>query len=98
MCIASNQIKSNQILFKVGNVHLNEKKISKNLFSSLYTITNNSKLYIYINLSILVHHCEIEHDHQMKIYLVSFRSTAFYCNLVYLLQRHFGSCHFLIWF
>ncbi len=28
-----NQIKSNQILFKVGNVHLKEKKISKKLFT-----------------------------------------------------------------
>ncbi len=27
------QIKSNQILFKVGNVHLKEKKISKKLFT-----------------------------------------------------------------
>ncbi len=38
----SNQIKSNQILFKVSNVHLKEKKIGK----KLYSITNNNKLYI----------------------------------------------------
>ncbi len=30
--------------------------------------------------------------------LVSFRSTAFYSNLVHILKRHFGRCHFLIWF
>ncbi len=42
----SNQIKSSQILFKVGNVLLNEKKISKKLFTRLYSITNNNKLYI----------------------------------------------------
>ncbi len=42
----SNQIKSNQILFKVSNVHLKEYKISKKLFSRLYSITNNNKLYI----------------------------------------------------
>ncbi len=39
-------IKSNQILFKVGNVHLKEKKICKKLFTRLYSITNNNKLYI----------------------------------------------------
>ncbi len=44
--IAINQIKSNQIIFKVGNVHLKEKKISKKLFTRLYSITNNNKLYI----------------------------------------------------
>ncbi len=45
------------------------------------------------------HHCEIEHDHQMKILmLVSFRSTAFYSNLVHILQRYLGPCHVLIWF
>ncbi len=53
--------------------------------------------YIF-ELSILVHHCEIEHDHEWKYILVSFRSTAFYSNLVHILQRHFGPCHFLIWF
>ncbi len=42
----SNQIKSNQILFKFTNVHLKEKKISKKLFTRLYSITNNYKLYI----------------------------------------------------
>ncbi len=42
----SNQIKSNQILFKVSNVHLKEKKISKKLFTQPYSITNNNKLYI----------------------------------------------------
>ncbi len=42
----SNQIKSNQILFKVGNVHLKKRKISKKLFTRLYTITNKNKLYI----------------------------------------------------
>ncbi len=41
--IKSNQVKSN--LFKVGNVHLKEKKISKKLFTQLYSITNNNKLY-----------------------------------------------------
>ncbi len=35
----SNQIKSNQILFKMKNVHLKEKNISKKLFTRLYTIT-----------------------------------------------------------
>ncbi len=49
-------------------------------------------------LSILVHHYEIEHDHQWKYILVSFRSIAFFRNLVYILQRHVGACHFLIWF
>ncbi len=39
--------KSNQILFKFGNVHLKEKKISKKLFTRLYSITNNNKLYIW---------------------------------------------------
>ncbi len=34
----SNQIKSNQILFKVGNVHLKEKKISKILFAGAILI------------------------------------------------------------
>ncbi len=29
---------------------------------------------------------------------MSFRSTAFYSNLVHILQRHFSPCHFLIWF
>ncbi len=29
---------------------------------------------------------------------MSFRSTAFYSNLVHILQRHLGPCHFLIWF
>ncbi len=43
----SNQIKSNQILFKVGNLHLKEKKISKKLYTPLYSITNNNKLYIW---------------------------------------------------
>ncbi len=32
---SSNQIKSNQILFKVRNVHLKEKKINKKLFTGL---------------------------------------------------------------
>ncbi len=41
------QIKSNQILFIVGNVHLKENKISKKLFTWLYSITNNNKLYIW---------------------------------------------------
>ncbi len=45
--IKSNQIKSNQILFKVSNVHLKEKKISKKLFTWLYSIPNNNKLYIW---------------------------------------------------
>ncbi len=40
--------KSNQILFKVGNVHLKEKrKISKKVFTRLYSITNNNELYIW---------------------------------------------------
>ncbi len=56
-------LKSNQIVFKVGNVHLKEKKISNKLFTQLYSITNNNKLLF--DLSMLVHHCEIEHDHQM---------------------------------
>ncbi len=43
-----NQIKSNQILFKVVNVHLKEMKISKKLFTQLYSITNNNKLYIWL--------------------------------------------------
>ncbi len=38
--------KSNKILFKVSNVHLKEKKISKKLFTRLYSTTNNNKLYI----------------------------------------------------
>ncbi len=29
---------------------------------------------------------------------MSFRSTAFYSNLVHILQRHLGYVHFLIWF
>ncbi len=41
------QIKSNQILFKVDNVHLKDKTINKKLFTWLYTITNNNKLYIW---------------------------------------------------
>ncbi len=40
------QIKSNQVLFKVSNVHLKEKKISRKLFTRLYSIANNNKLYI----------------------------------------------------
>ncbi len=40
--LKSNQIKSNQLLFKVGNAHLKEKK----LFTRLYSINNNNKLYI----------------------------------------------------
>ncbi len=42
----ANQIKSksNQILFKVDNILLKEKKISKKLFTRLYSITNNNKL------------------------------------------------------
>ncbi len=42
----SNQIKSNQILLKIGNIHLKEKKISKKIFTELYSITFNNKLYI----------------------------------------------------
>ncbi len=44
--LVSNQIKSNQIWFKVGNVHLKEKKISKKLFTRRYSITVNNKLHI----------------------------------------------------
>ncbi len=43
----SNQIKSNQILFKDCNVYLKEKKISKKLFTRLYSISNSNKLYIW---------------------------------------------------
>ncbi len=86
-------IKSNQILFKVGNVHLKEKKISKKLFTRLYSITNNNKIYIwfkYFGTSLW--------NRTWKYILVSFRSAAFYSNLVHILQRQFGPCHFLIWF
>ncbi len=38
--------KSNQILFKVSNVLLKQKKINNKLFTRLYSITNNNKLYI----------------------------------------------------
>ncbi len=91
-------IKSNQIKFYLKSAMCiwKKRKISKKLFARLYSITNNNKLYI--DLSILVHHCEIEHDHKWKYILVRFRSTAFYSNLVYILQRHFVPCHYLIWF
>ncbi len=42
----TNQIKS-IFLFKVSNVYLKEKKISKQVFTRLYSITNNNKLYIW---------------------------------------------------
>ncbi len=92
------QIKSNQIKFylKLAMYIWKKRKISKKLFTRLYSITNNNKLYIWF--SILVHHCEIEHDHKWKYILVSFRSTAFYSNLVHILQGDFDPCHFFIWF
>ncbi len=91
------QIKSNQIrfYFNISNIHLKEKKISKKLFTQLYSITNNNKLYIwfkYFDTSLW------KYTIQWKYVLVSFRSTAFYSNLIHILQRHFGPCHFLISF
>ncbi len=87
--------KSNQIKFYLKSAMYiwKKRKISKTLFTRLYSITNNNKLYIgfkYFGTSLWNRTWP-----QMKIY---FWSTAFYSNLVHILQRHLGPCHFLICF
>ncbi len=68
-----------------------KRKISRKLFTRLYSITNNNKLYFlfkYFGTSLW--------NRTWKYILVSFRSTAFYSNLVHILQRHFGSSEYCI--
>ncbi len=60
---------------------MKEKKLARRCLPD-YILQPITISYIF-DFSILVHHWEIEHDHQVKIYLVSFRSTGLYSNLAH---------------
>ncbi len=64
--IILHQIKSNQIKFYLkSSMYIWKKtKISKKLFTRLYSITNNKKLYIWLKYF----GTSLWHDHQMKIF------------------------------